>query len=234
MESTAPTVGALLVEEQVAFDAHDRIRPAPRMVLTPHETVRVTHFNVWTVMVRERIAPPTLRLPSRELAVGKTAVLDPGASGVKQIAYMLTRRPDRTAPPLRSRLGVKVLRPARARIIEQGVGSRGELSVLAQRGFDATIRLARRAITMLATAYTADCGGCSGVTKIGRPAGHGIVAVDPHVIPLGTHLFIPGYGPAIAGDTGSAIQGNRIDLGFASLADAYQFGARQIKVYILQ
>ncbi|MBV8655919.1 MAG: 3D domain-containing protein, partial [Candidatus Eremiobacteraeota bacterium] len=69
---------------------------------------------------------------------------------------------------------------------------------------------------------------------IGRPAGHGIVAVDPSVIPLGTRLFIPGYGLAIAGDTGGAIRGFRIDLGFNSERDALLFGRREVTVYRLK
>ena len=73
-----------------------------------------------------------------------------------------------------------------------------------------------------------------GMTAIGRPAGHGIVAVDPSVIPLGTRLYIPGYGFAIAGDTGGAIHGNRIDLGFNSYADAIRFGRREVTVYRLR
>jgi 3D (Asp-Asp-Asp) domain-containing protein len=57
--------------------------------------------------------------------------------------------------------------------------------------------------------------------------------VDPRVIPLGTRLYIPGYGFAIAGDTGGAIVGRRIDLGFDSLGDAMAFGRRAVKVYTL-
>ena len=86
---------------------------------------------------------------------------------------------------------------------------------------------------MVATAYTAGCPGCSGYTATGYRAGHGIVAVDPRVIPLGTKLYIPGYGFAIAGDTGGAIVGDRIDLGFDSLDDAVAFGRRSVKVYTL-
>jgi len=88
-------------------------------------------------------------------------------------------------------------------------------------------------MSMVATAYTASCYGCSGTTATGQHAGHGIVAVDPQVIPLGSHLYIPGYGHAIAGDTGGAIHGNRVDLGFNSNADAMQFGRRSIIVYVL-
>jgi 3D (Asp-Asp-Asp) domain-containing protein len=96
------------------------------------------------------------------------------------------------------------------------------------------MRLANAALEMFATAYTADCYGCSGMTKSGVHAGFGVVAVDPSVIPLGTHLYIKGYGPAIAGDTGGAIRGNRIDLGFDSSAAAFEFGARPVHVYILK
>jgi 3D (Asp-Asp-Asp) domain-containing protein len=60
------------------------------------------------------------------------------------------------------------------------------------------------------------------------------VAVDPRVIPLGTRLYIPGYGWAIAGDTGGDIVGNRIDLGFDSLRGAMEFGRRDITVYRLK
>jgi 3D (Asp-Asp-Asp) domain-containing protein len=97
-------------------------------------------------------------------------------------------------------------------------------------------------MTMVATAY--DPGPVStgkrpgdqgyGVTASGRRAGYGVVAVDPRVIPLGTRLFIPGYGYAVAGDTGSAIKGNRIDLGFATYAEAVRFGRQTVTVYILE
>jgi 3D (Asp-Asp-Asp) domain-containing protein len=100
----------------------------------------------------------------------------------------------------------------------------------------------RRALTMVATAY--DPGPLStgkrpgdrgyGVTASGMRAGYGVVAVDPRVIPLGTRLYIPGYGYAIAGDTGSAIVGNRIDLGFATYAEAIRFGRQSVAVYVLK
>ena len=70
-----------------------------------------------------------------------------------------------------------------------------------------------------------------GTTAIGRRAGYGIVAVDPRIIPLGTKLYIIGYGFAVAGDTGGAILGHRIDLGFDSLHGALLFGRRDVTVY---
>ncbi|MDD6164390.1 MAG: 3D domain-containing protein, partial [Anaerovibrio slackiae] len=60
-----------------------------------------------------------------------------------------------------------------------------------------------------------------------------IVAVDPDVIPLGTKVYIPGYGTAVAADTGGAIRGNKIDLCMESYGEAINFGRRSVEVYIL-
>ena len=72
-----------------------------------------------------------------------------------------------------------------------------------------------------------------GITADGRVAGYGVAAVDPSVIPLGTRLFVEGYGMAVAADVGSAIQGNRIDLCFDDPDLARSFGRRTVRVFIL-
>jgi 3D (Asp-Asp-Asp) domain-containing protein len=89
------------------------------------------------------------------------------------------------------------------------------------------------AITMEATAYLPTDGGGSGITASGIPATYGVVAVDPNVIPLGTRLYIPGYGEAIAADTGGAIVGNKIDLCMESYGECMAFGRRDVLVYVL-
>jgi len=93
-------------------------------------------------------------------------------------------------------------------------------------------------ITMEATAYepsAKSCGPCaSGYTATGLPARYGVVAVDPYVIPLGSHLYVEGYGYAIAADKGKAIIGNRIDLCFDTYEDAINYGRRTVKVYLLK
>lgn len=90
-----------------------------------------------------------------------------------------------------------------------------------------------RSILMSATAYTAYDDGNSNRTCRGNLLRKGLVAVDPSVIPLGTRLYIPGYGTAIADDVGGAIKGNKIDLAFDSRAEALQFGRQRVMVYIL-
>lgn len=89
-------------------------------------------------------------------------------------------------------------------------------------------------ITMEATAYLPTDGSAEGLTATGVPAARGIVAVDPRVIPLGTRVYIPGYGEAVAADTGGAIKGYKIDLCMESYGEAMEFGRRDIEVYILE
>lgn len=73
-----------------------------------------------------------------------------------------------------------------------------------------------------------------GITATGTKAGKGTVAVDPKVIPLGSKVYIPGYGVAIAADTGGAIKGHKIDLCYDSLNEALVFGRRTVTVYVLK
>jgi 3D (Asp-Asp-Asp) domain-containing protein len=80
-------------------------------------------------------------------------------------------------------------------------------------------------LTVVATGYS-----LSGSTATGAPAGWGVVAVDPSVIPLGTRMTIPGYGEAVAADTGSAVQGSTIDLWFPSPAEAAAWGRQSVTI----
>ncbi|ASN03751.1 G5 and 3D domain-containing protein [Virgibacillus necropolis] len=94
-----------------------------------------------------------------------------------------------------------------------------------------------KVLYMSASAYTAGCAGCSGHTATGinlnaNPNAK-VIAVDPSVIPLGTHVHIEGYGEYVAADTGGSINGNRIDIHFPSKSAALAFGRRTVKVTIL-
>jgi 3D (Asp-Asp-Asp) domain-containing protein len=84
-----------------------------------------------------------------------------------------------------------------------------------------------RSVTVSATAYS-----LPGHTASGLPVGWGVVAVDPSVIPLGTHMYVPGYGEAVAADTGTAIIGDRIDLWFPTLAQAQAWGRQTVTIVL--
>lgn len=88
-------------------------------------------------------------------------------------------------------------------------------------------------MTVFSTSYDKNCAGCSGTTATGLPTGFGVVAVDPKVIPLGTKLYIPGYGEAVAGDTGGNIKGAKIDLGFDNVKNGW-WSARFVEIYVLR
>ena len=88
------------------------------------------------------------------------------------------------------------------------------------------------------TAYTAYCNGCSGRTASGldlraNPNAK-VIAVDPRVIPLGTKVYVEGYGYAIAADTGGAIKGHKIDVFFPTKTEAFRWGVRKVKIKILE
>ncbi len=91
-----------------------------------------------------------------------------------------------------------------------------------------------RTLIMKATAYSPQEPGLDDHTASGIPARYGVAAVDPTVIPLGTRLLVEGYGEAIAGDTGSAIKGMRIDLCFDTLAECEAYGVRMVRVTVLE
>jgi len=92
-------------------------------------------------------------------------------------------------------------------------------------------------ITVEATAYTAKCTGCSGITATGinlkDNPNKKVIAVDPSVIPLGTEVYVEGYGRAVAGDTGGAIKGKKIDLHVPTTEQALDWGRQTVKVKIL-
>ncbi|HSX58277.1 MAG TPA: 3D domain-containing protein [Candidatus Saccharimonadales bacterium] len=87
-------------------------------------------------------------------------------------------------------------------------------------------------LSVWATSYDANCNGCSATTAIGLKAGYGVIAVDPKVIPLRSKVYVPGYGIAVAGDTGGSIKGNRIDLGFDDIKNG-SWHAQTTDLYIL-
>lgn len=93
-----------------------------------------------------------------------------------------------------------------------------------------------RTMYMVASGYTAAAAEnwpyAGAPSYIGLPLARGIVAVDPNVIPMGSKLYIEGYGTAIAADQGGAINGNRIDLFFDSKYEALNWGLKTVKVTV--
>ena len=229
VRTAAASVSDLLREQGIGLAAHDRIAPSVTAPLSEGTIVRIARApraHAWTAHVRETVSVPTIRRYVSTLPHGTSKLIASGDRGERELTVRFVETPG--ARTQRAVLSARIIRAPKPRII--AIGRLESFARVAERGITSTMRLASSALSMLATAYIGD----GGFAANGSRAGFGIVAVDPAIIPLGTRLFIPGYGKAIAGDTGGAIHGHRIDLGMNRLVDAVNFGSRTIKVYVLR
>lgn len=116
---------------------------------------------------------------------------------------------------------------------QQSTNKVGNTQIVASRSNNQT---ATKTFYVEATAYTAYCTGCSGISKTGinlrANPNLKVIAVDPRVIPLGSKVWVEGYGYAVAGDTGGAIKGNKIDLHMATKKQAYSWGRRNVQIKV--
>ena len=232
VRSGAATVGELLVDQHVRVAATDVVEPESAGSVPARGLVRVIRIERWTSHVAERLRPALQQHYSRTLALGTTRTISVGRPGVRVATLRFVRRNGVVAS--KTLVSYRIVRAAKPRIVVHGLANESALEHLASQGFTGALRFAGAALHVIATAYTAGCYGCSGITKSGVRAGHGIIAVDPRFIPLGTRLFVPGYGRAIAGDTGGAIVGNRVDLGMNRVAEALNYGRRSVTVYVVK
>lgn len=177
---------------------------------------------------------------------GQTRVVTEGVCGIRTTVYRVRYRDG--AEDYGVKTSEQVTREPVTRVVAYGTQEKA-VEVKATRGIAAGglssrgVMRYKTKLTMNATAYDispAQNGGHSR-TAIGLVPNLGVVAVDPSVIPLGSRLYIEStdggnswvYGYAIAGDTGGAIKGNRIDLCYPTNRQCVQFGRRQASVYIL-
>lgn len=164
-----------------------------------------------------------IRQPDSTLEKGVERVLEEGQDGSKLVTITATFADGVEVSA--KQVSEKVISPAKPQVIQVGTRNTVETSRGAMRF--------SRVEMMEATAYLPTDGSAAGITATGIKAGHGIVAVDPSQIPLGTRVYVEGYGVALAADVGGDINGDRIDLCMESYNDAMRFGRRSVKVYVL-
>ena len=116
---------------------------------------------------------------------------------------------------------------------EAAIPSRGESITDTSTPGESSGSTALSTLTMQSTAYTGGTLTATGYKPVYNPGGISTIAVDPNVIPLGSKVYVSGYGTAIAADTGGAIKGNIIDVYFNSEADCIAWGRRTVTVEIL-
>ena len=225
------TVRDALVAADVRMGPLDRVQPVRETPLEDGMEITVIRVVQEEVEERETIPFATLEWADPHLSKGETRVLRDGREGILVRRVLLTYENGELAA--RRVVSNEVVQEAIARII--GIGTREAAANVLQTE-SGTYRYVK-VIELEATAYypgpesTGEW--ADGYTYTGLRAGKGVVAVDPNVIELGTRMYIPGYGEAIAADIGGAIKGNRIDLGFDTLEEALRFGRKMITAYIL-
>lgn len=185
-------------------------------------------------VTKQEIPFETKTVENSNLLEGTTNVKTKGENGIKEIKTKEIYKKDE----LQSQeiIEEKVTKQPITEIIEKGTKKKLN-TIKTEKG----TFVVNNKINMKSTAYTAGMESTGkkpgdegyGLTASGMKAKKGIVAVDTSIIPFGTELYIEGYGYAIAGDTGSAIKGNKIDVFLDDYEDAKKYGVRNVNVYVL-
>ena len=228
--TTEDTVSDLLSKESIELNELDRIEPEEAFDVTSDTVVTITRVEKVTDIVEETIDFATVTKKDNTLTEGKKKVVDAGEAGSVEKKYEVTLENGEEVE--RELVSEEVKKESEKRVV--AVGTKQIQQLASRSGNDSS----GKTLYMKATAYTAECTGCSGVTRTGINLNNNrnakVIAVDPNVIPLGTKVWVEGYGNAIAGDTGGAIKGNRIDIHVPTKSEAYRFGVRNVKVKILE
>jgi Domain of unknown function (DUF348)./G5 domain./3D domain. len=232
LKTTEKTVGDFLKASNIVLGDSDKVFPGLTAALVPYVNIKITRVTEKTVVEQKEIPYDVSKRENRKMDQGTTKVVQEGENGLAEVTYRVTYEDGKEKT--REVLAERIIKEPLSKIIEVGT-----LGVLKTSRGD-TIRYTK-VLTMTATAYDATYESTGkkpgdkgyGITYSGIPVREGIVAVDPRVIPLGTKLYVEGYGYALAADTGGAIKGNRIDLYYDDPKVVARFGIQKRKVYIL-
>lgn len=188
------------------------------------KVVKVEYENISETKV---LAYDTVTKENSTITPAEGYVEQAGSNGEEKVTYRVTKKD-----------GVEVSRE----VVESTVTTKpvnaikvvGTLRTISRGGSNISYK---KVLNMQATAYSPDCVGgnrtATGTYPRRDPNGISTIAVDPSVIPLGSLVYIDGYGYARAEDTGGAIRGNKIDVFVGSGSEALSWGRRSVTVYIL-
>lgn len=240
--TTERTIEAFLNEQDIELGELDRLEPSEEEEIDKDTTVTITRVEEVTDTKEEVIDFSTVRRNDSSLEQGTEEVIASGSDGLLERTYKVTLENGKEVE--RELVNEEVKKESEQRIV--AVGTKVIEQTVSRGGSSSSSNTESKetssdndVLYMEATAYNWDCGSCSGTGRTAtgynvKANPDGVIAVDPSVIPLGTKVYVEGYGYAVARDTGGAIQGNKIDLHMRTIEEARQFGRQRVKVEIIE
>ncbi|NLW24687.1 MAG: DUF348 domain-containing protein [Clostridia bacterium] len=216
----AQNVQEFLSLNKIVLDPFDIVTPDKSTPITDNLVIHITRVKEEVVMLEEEIPFKTERIEVPDLAKGESKIIQKGKNGLSRKTFVITYHNNQeVARKLKEEV---MLRKPVNEIIH--IGSK---QVVQRGGKNLSFK---ETLIMKASAYTHT----GNKTATGTFPKRGTVAVDPDIIPLGTKLYVDGYGYGVAQDIGGAIKGNRIDLFMETRQEALDWGLRTVRVYILE
>lgn len=231
----SPRVSDLLRKAGLTPGENDIISSGLEEIVTAGESITLTRVSIETVEETVETEYETVYEDDSSMYEGESEVKQEGLNTIKKEVYKVTYNDGEEVA--RELLETQVTQEGQDEIILVGTkeeptytpSSSGSTSSGSSSSGGSTSDFSySKVISCRAYSYVAGGYGASG-----NPAVVGTCAVDPSVIPLGTRLYIEGYGYATANDTGGNIKGNTIDVVFNTTGECYQWGVRTVNVYIL-
>lgn len=247
--TTGGSVKELLKEHGIEIDELDRVQPKQSASLNKNTDIEITRIEKLTDVVEEEQDYPVVKRNDNSLDKGKEEIVSEGEPGLVEKHYEVVLENGEEVS--RKLIKEEVKKESKERVVavgskvDQPSASTASSSNLSAN--EAKVETVSRSgseekgktLYMKATAYNWDCSSCDGrgLTATGynlKNNPNGVVAVDPSVIPLGTKVWVEGYGYAVARDTGGNIKGNKIDLHMPTKQKAASYGTKTVKVKIIE
>jgi uncharacterized protein YabE (DUF348 family) len=231
--SAEANVGDMLAAEGVKLADQDKVSPSRDSKLQDGTEVAIVRVNTADITQVSPVEYATVVKNDSSILKGVKKIVQAGQAGEKSAVFKVTY--ENGAEVSRALVSETVTKKPVQKIVATGTAVAVAATAATSRGGDFS---ASKVINMKTTAYnSAETGSnitASGAVAVRNATGYSTIAVDPSVIPLGTKVYVEGYGYAIAQDTGGAIKGNIIDLYFNSMSEVNAWGVKYVNVYILQ